>query len=297
MLRQLIIITIPLIAMLANTALAANGTTEKTDCKLAIGYDSMDDLKADLLLSAKRLAVNELFGELITAATAVDDFVVTSDQIRASSLGLVREDALRYYNGDNLGEVCVTISVYTTDEDRKQFAPVKLNKRNCVSNPDMTARELRQFAEEEVIVKAILEYNRKLEGQKRDNLLKLLQRVTYLESGMLPDTDSYCVRVEGYLLPIEVMTIIETSQPVSPVVANTEQPRATYVLSFRGIDQNDWDTYDSYALIVNDGTPVVFDELTHAQSNGERREDWEQYVFPIKLIPGQENVITMSVTS
>jgi len=96
--RMIILIFLMLLSSLPSSALAADDTVEKTDCKLAIGYDSMDTLKADLLLSAKRVAVNELFGELITAATAVEDFVVTSDQIRASSLGLVREDAIRYYN-------------------------------------------------------------------------------------------------------------------------------------------------------------------------------------------------------
>ena len=154
-----LLLIILILTIVANPVLA-DDTVEKTDCRSAIGYDSMDTLKADLLLSTKRQAVNELFGELIAAATAVEDFVVTSDQIRASSLGLVREDIIRYSNGDNLGEVCIMISVYTTDEDRKQFVPIKLNKRNCVSNPAMTNRELRKFAEEEAILKALVDYNR-----------------------------------------------------------------------------------------------------------------------------------------
>ena len=218
----------------------ADDTVEKTDCKLAIGYGSMDELKADLLLSAKRLAVNELFGELIASATAVEDFVVTSDQIRASSLGLVREDEIRYYNGDNLGEVCITISVYTTDEDRQQFVPIKLNKRNCVSNPDMTNRELRKFAEEEAIVKALVEYNRKLEGQARDMLLSLMQRVTYLENGLLPDTDAYCVRVDGYVTPIEAKSLLE-------IVSSPQTQAISFADEFETIDDTVW---------TNDGPPV-----------------------------------------
>lgn len=237
-------------------ALATDDTVEKTNCKLAIGYDSMDELKADLLLSAKRLAVNELFGELITAATAVEDFVVTSDQIRTSSLGLVREDEIHYYNGDNLGEVCIIVSVYTTEEDRKQFVPVILNKRNCVSNPDMTNRELRKFAEEEAIIKALVEYNRKLEGQEREKLLNLMQRVTFLESGLLPDTDSYCVRVEGYVTPIEAASLLEVSpKPVSSILFGEE---------FEAIDDTIW---------LNDGP------LASIQSGSVRLES-STSVFP-----------------
>ena len=213
---------------------AADDTVEKTDCKLAIGYDSMDELKADLLLSAKRLAVNELFGELITSATAVEDFVVTSDQIRASSLGLVREDGIKYFNSDNFGELCITITVYTTDEDRQQFEPFKLNKRNCVSDSDLSAKELRKFAEEEAIVKAVTEYNRKLEGQDRDKLLGLLQRVTYSESAMLPDTDTYCAHVEGEIIPIEAIALLQSE----PAQESAEETASTYDDEFDGSTLN-----------------------------------------------------------
>lgn len=240
---------------------AADDTVEKTDCKSAIGYDSMDELQADLLLSSKRQAVNELFGELITAATAVEDFVVTSDQIRASSLGLVREDAIRYYNGDNLGEVCIDISVYTTAEDRQQFVPIRLNKRNCVSNPDMTNRELRKFAEEEAVIKALIEYNRKLEGQARDRLLNLMQQVTYLENGLLPDTDSYCVRVEGHVTPIETVALLQASDSFSAAVL-LPQISATITDTLTGtqeIDLNLLVTIDSTSHHIGDNSVLSWD--------------------------------------
>ena len=58
-------------------------------------------------------AVNQIFGELIAGSTAVENFVVTSDQIQASSLGYVRiEDDPEYFDGVNLGEVCVKVCTY-----------------------------------------------------------------------------------------------------------------------------------------------------------------------------------------
>ena len=39
-----------------------------------------------------------------------------------------------------------------------------------------------------------------------------MQRVTYLENGMLPDTDSYCVLVEGYATPIEVIALLANDE-------------------------------------------------------------------------------------
>ncbi len=286
---SLSLIAVMIITMIPLSVFATNDTIEKTDCKLAIGYDSMDELKADLLLSAKRLAVNELFGELITAATAVEDFVVTSDHIRASSLGLVREDAIRYYNSeDNLGEVCIDISVYTTDEDRQQFVPIKLNKRNCVSNPDLTNRELRKFAEEEAIVKAILEYNRKLEGQDRNRLLGLMQRVTYLENAMLPDTDSYCVRVEGYVTPIETVALL---QSMTPEGLSEKETSGSLLFS------DNFDDGDNKEWIVSAGDWNAISNQYLCVTNDDGRtfagkEDWTDYAVSanIKTFSGRMDV-------
>ena len=184
---------------------------DKTVCIQAIGYDSLDELKRDLLINAKREAVNELFGELIAASTAVENFVLTSDQIRTSTLGLVRVDGdIDYYNGKNLAEVCVSISTYTTEQDRDKFKPVKLSKRNCITEPDLTTREIKEAAKEQAVIQALLDYDRKLELYKDNDLLKLMQRITYSESGFVPETETYCTRVEGYIIPIEILTLTET---------------------------------------------------------------------------------------
>lgn len=41
-------------------------------------------------MNAKRLAVGEFFGELITSFTKVENFILTEDTLTASSAGLVR---------------------------------------------------------------------------------------------------------------------------------------------------------------------------------------------------------------
>lgn len=191
---------------------AQRDETEKEHCVQGIDYESLDALKANLLLNAKRFAVNELFGELIATSTAVENFVLTNDQIRASSLGLVRIDGeVDYYNGTNLADVCIYVSAYTTKEDRLQFEPVKLNKRNCVTEQSLTTRELTEFAKQQAIIQALLDYDRKLQQFSEDDLLQLMQRVNYTESGFVPETETYCTRVEGYVTPIEVLTLLEVN--------------------------------------------------------------------------------------
>ena len=54
----------------------------KTVCMSALGYETAEPLKAELLLRAKREAANELFGGLIVATTTVQDWIVTEYQLR-----------------------------------------------------------------------------------------------------------------------------------------------------------------------------------------------------------------------
>ena len=181
----------------------------KTACTYALGYATIDDLKTDLLAQAKRLAVNELFGEFITASTAVENFVVTNDQIRTSSMGFVRvEGDPEYRNGNDLAQVCVTIVAYVTDEDREQFEAVAINKRHCVTDPKLTTSEIKEFARSEVLVQALIDYNSKFKDTDRDSMIRLVQRVKYLDSGFVAETETYCVTAEGMLVPVEVLAFL-----------------------------------------------------------------------------------------
>lgn len=206
-------VVIVLFSLLLPTSVSAQSVddvVEKTYCTQGIAYESIDDLKRDLLLGAKREAVNTLFGELIAASTAVENFVLTSDQIRTSSLGLVRIDGdVSYFNGKNFAEVCVSIGAYTTQEDRLKFKPIKLTKRNCVTEPRLTTGEISEYARTQAVLQALLDYDRKLTSYNTEELLKLMQRVVYSESGFVPETETYCTRVEGYVTPIEVLTLLE----------------------------------------------------------------------------------------
>ena len=80
-----IVLIVAMLIMPYPTLAAADDTVDKTICKLAVGYQDVDEIQADLLAAAKREVINELFGEMIVASTAVENFVVTSDQIRTSS--------------------------------------------------------------------------------------------------------------------------------------------------------------------------------------------------------------------
>ena len=201
-----------IIFCLLPTSAYAVDNVDKTVCTLALGYEEIDEIKADLLTAAKREVVNELFGELIVASTAVENFVVTSDQIRASSIGFVRVDGnAEFFNGKGFVEACVTISAYVTEDDRAMFEPEKLEKKVCDSDDDLTTSQLIAYVKDEVIVQALEEFDPKLKGAERESLLQLVQRVTYSESSFIPDTQTYCARFEGYVVPVEIIALLDTT--------------------------------------------------------------------------------------
>lgn len=200
----------------------------KTVCISALGYDELEPIKRDLLAQAKREAANELFGELITAATTVDNLVVTADQIRVQSTGLIRlEGSVTYANGDNLAEACATITAYVTAQDRAQFVPETVSGRRCVTDPALSVRQVRAKAEEGARVQALVDYDSRLEQYAAEAVTPLLRRVEYAESGLLAGTDTYCATVTGAVTPIEVISFLSLDGNLLVLDDVTPSPAAT----------------------------------------------------------------------
>ena len=83
------------------------------------------------------------------------------------------------------------------------------------------------YVKDEVIIRALVEFNPKLKGINNDSLFQLLQKVTYLESEFIDDTDTYCARIEGEVIPIEIIALLELSDLESQEVDSsitTEEP-------------------------------------------------------------------------
>lgn len=204
---------------------------EKTYCASATGYADVDELKTALLAGAKREAANEMFGELISAVISVENSVVISDQIRTTSVGFVRiQGDPVYANADALGEACASVRAYVTAEDRAKFVPVTLEQRRCIVRPELTVAQTREAARQAVVLQALVDYDRRLAERDPAEILPLLQKVEYLESGFVEDTESYCVRITGSVVPIEVIALLDAAPVVTPTalpVVVTTAPQST----------------------------------------------------------------------
>lgn len=203
-----------LIFFLAQTSVysTAQEIITKAYCRPSVGHMTIEDLKRDLLSNAKRVAVNEFFGEFITSFTKIDNFSLTEDKIRASSAGFIRIKGNPVYkNGSDFSETCVTIDAYVTKEDKEKLRPIKISKKYCDSDSNLTTRQLKNHVKEQAIIVALTEYDRKLEGQNKDRLLPLVHQVKNIESGFIPDTETYCSEFEGTIYPIEILSLAPDS--------------------------------------------------------------------------------------
>ncbi|MBE2262211.1 MAG: hypothetical protein IAE92_05680 [Burkholderiaceae bacterium] len=241
-------------ALPARAQESAAQTVEKTYCASATGYTDVDELKAALLASAKREAANEMFGELIAAFTSVENSVVISDQIRTTSVGFVRiQGDPQFGNGQALGEACVTVRAYVTVEDRAKFDPVLREKRHCIVRPELTVTQTREVARQEVVVQALIDYDRRLAERDAAEILPLMQKVEYLESGFVQDTESYCVRITGSIVPIEVIALLDATPiatPTATIVAVAVSPRPVSSNSRNASSDWDWGVWIFLGVFV-----------------------------------------------
>ena|GEM_PF-5978177 len=200
----------------------AQETIQKTCCMSAIGYKStIDDLKKELLNNAKRDAVSELFGELIKSFTKVENFRLTEDKIRAASAGFVRiKGNPTYYQGKNLGELCVKIEAYAKDEDFERFKPKILTKKSCIAEGDVKTIKIR--TEEKAKLEALIDYDQTLQKYPLKQIPPLLHEIKFLESGFISNTSAYCVKVRGLVYPIEIATLTE---PLELVITKKGQKK------------------------------------------------------------------------
>ena len=204
----------------------------KTVCASTFGYAGLEPLKEDLLLRAKLAASNELFGELIAAATTVENLVVTADEIRTQSLGLIRvRGSVTYANGPNLAEVCATITAFATAEDRAQFTPEVISGRACI-NEALTLPDLRAKTESAARIRALTDFDGRLQDFADSAILPLLRRIDYNESGVLTGTDTYCATVVGAVIPIEVQGFLSlggvlVDDATAPTTATAPAVRTT----------------------------------------------------------------------
>jgi len=93
--------------------------TAKTNCMQVSKNLDINQIKDQLLITAKKSAASELYGDLIYSNSILDNGIIVNDEVHANCLGLIKinGDPL-YFNGHNLGEICIKIKAFVTEKDK-----------------------------------------------------------------------------------------------------------------------------------------------------------------------------------
>lgn len=207
------LITIILLTVFCQTTLAEKMVIKEV-CLTPFGmqWKTSEDAKNYLITLAKQEASNELCGELIQSITRVENFVLTKHDIQAVSLGFIRVKGVpQFYNGQGFGEMCVRLESYISDEDQVRFQPRSVQKKACIAEPHLPLGDVKQTAERQARIESVREFEPKLDKVRDDILLTLIHETKIEESGFIPETTTYCVKVQGIIYPIELLAAIEQS--------------------------------------------------------------------------------------
>ncbi|MDT8339055.1 MAG: hypothetical protein RQ763_07640, partial [Sulfurimonas sp.] len=80
-------------------------------------------VKEIALNEAKKAAAKEIYGEVLISETVMIGGKVLDDVVREQAGGLVRiKGEPKFRNGENFGDIVVTVEAYATDEDLKNGA-------------------------------------------------------------------------------------------------------------------------------------------------------------------------------
>lgn len=84
------------------------------------------EVKEIALQEAKNAAAKEIYGEVVISETIMANGKILGDVVRGQSGGIVRiKGEPKFRNGENFGDIVVTVEAYATDEDIKNREMLK----------------------------------------------------------------------------------------------------------------------------------------------------------------------------
>lgn len=184
-----------------NPAFSADDVITKEVCLSSFGKNEKT-IKEDLLIAAKRSAVEELFGTSLKSFSKTEKSSLTIDQIETSTAGFVRiKGNPDYKNGQNMGEICIKIDIYNSEEDKEKILPKNISKKVCLSEGDV--KSIIKTTEKKAKIEAVKDFDPSLSAYG-DDVAPLLKEAFYSDSGFVEGTTTYCTKVNGVIHPIEV---------------------------------------------------------------------------------------------
>ncbi len=118
---------------------------------------SIEEVKELAIKKAKFEAAKEIFGEILLSETVMENGQIINEFVREKSGGVIHvKGEPRFQNGQNMGDIQVTIEAYATDADIKDTTPQSIILNDFkYSNSDVPIKKLKALAEDAYIIEAL----------------------------------------------------------------------------------------------------------------------------------------------
>jgi len=186
-----------ILATIFITLLLADKTVIKTVTVNQMEYPkkTLSQLKSIALKKAKLEAAKEIFGEFLLSETVMVNGKVLDDVVREKSGGVIHiKGEPKFKNGENFGDLQVSIEAYATDEEIEDMTPhfIRVNDFKY-TNSTIPARELKAAAQSAFIIEALSSKKPSVQNTSADRVRQLALSVEILKSDYDEDNATYII--------------------------------------------------------------------------------------------------------
>jgi len=187
---------------------AKNIESVKMSCIQQSAYPNktLAEQKKILIEQAKQESLEELYGAVIFSSTDIVDGKLQSDSIQSRAIGAVRvKGNPKFKNGENLGEICASVTSYITPADVKKYSPKEIKlKHFCFADPKVTVSQIKPLAKRKAYIEVISQYKPSLKGLTMDQAEALVHGFTIYNDNFDFSSGAYCFDATATILPYEL---------------------------------------------------------------------------------------------
>jgi hypothetical protein len=182
--------------------------TTKTSCIQQSVYagKTLEEQKKILIEQAKQESLEELYGTLILTSTDLKNGKITNDEIKTRAVGSVRvKGDPKFYNGQNLGEICANVTSYITKEDLEKYTPREVKLKDfCFSDSSVAIKEVKNKARESAYKEMLVQFKPALKTLSKEEAEKYIHGFKESNGNFDFDKGAYCFDAVGTVLPYEL---------------------------------------------------------------------------------------------
>ena len=187
-------------------------------------FTDRSEVKSLLLDRAKYSVIDDLFKEIVIKNNKQSAIMQKPAVRRYFSENVKISPNLEYKNGNNFGEVCITIQASISNETIIQYRPFNIKKSYCFFDENVTLKTLKLKTKQQAILQALYDYDERLRGKMTEDLLGLAHNIQYENSGFSASEEKYCVDAIFDVSPAEINIFQNQQMSKKLILPKKESP-------------------------------------------------------------------------